>query len=671
MSKYQPPRKTNVALSFSKQNTGTNNLNFGENELKKAELNAVINTSFSSILFTHVDTFNQLKSVLRTSLDAEILAQNGQLAQLNSFISSSIISNIEAVKISQFCSLNSEINTHFNASILARFDINYNIGVFRELKTDYFSASAILLSEMVRFSKPIFKVLSSAFYYDPSIEISFSRNLLFERGISINTALKTDFDETYKILNSLNTAWDETENRHLNLRFSQEQAISLSVNIDDQWKELVRKRKNLTFSHVVAQKIASVYYFYWDDGLEIISQYALNWEIASSIYYRKSKIDPWPKPENPDTKSKKFDLNFCCNRKIDRRSNVLLNFDVDHCKLKPSLPHVDNKNWWYIVNNISVVNLRNGEEIKVISGSYSTDRSQWCWSYSLSVPQTEISKIEKFDILEIKINGSVHHMMYEEHSRSCQFPTITFTLTGRSQTALLESKYSPVRSYLQENERSSVQLAQAELERVNSETGLDWQLIDDLGWIVETESLSYTNLPPIEAIKLIAEAGGGFIYSEKKDNRLSIRPLYKKAFWEQLHTLDYDRLIPESLVLKHSESYDEFLNFNAITLTNPRNGNVGQVKRRDTAGDVLLEPVSNPLFNAVSMGGFGKAKLAKSARVELHDFDLPIFETIGECVPGEVVAFNGLWWGIVDTVSVSFTYSTVNQSISVERTVNE
>lgn len=671
MSKYQPPRKTNVELSFSKQDTGTNNLNFGENELNKAELNAVFNTSFSSLLFTHVDTFNQLKVVLSTSLDAEILAQNGQLAQLNSFISSSVISNIEAVKISQFCSVNSEINTHFDASVSARFDINFNIGVFSELKTDYLVASAILFNERVRFSKPILKALSSVFSYDPSIEISFSRDLNFERGISINTALKTDFDETYKRLNSLNTAWNETEKRYLNLLFSQEQAISLRVNIDDQWKELVRKRKNLTFSHEVAQKITSVYRFHWDDGLEIISQYALNWEIASSIYYRKSKIDPWPKPENPDTKSKKFNLNFCCKRSNVRRSNILLNFDVDHCKPKPSLPQVENKKWWYIVNNISVVSLRTGEEIKVISGSYSTDRSQWCWSYSLLVPQTEISKIEKFDILEIKVNGSVHHMMYEEYSRSRQFPTITFTLTGRSQTALLESKYSPVRSYLQENERSSVQLVQAELDRVNSDAVLDWQLIDDLGWIVETESLSYTNLPPIDAIKLIAEAGGGFIYSEKKDNRLSIRPLYKKAFWEKLKTLDYDRLLPESLVLKHSDSYEELLNFNAITLTNPRNGNVGQVKRRDTAGDVLLEPVSNPLFNAVSMGGFGKAKLAKSAQVQSHDFELPLIEEIGECVPGEVIVFNGEWWGIVDSVSVSFTYSTVNQSISVERIVNE
>lgn len=163
MSKYQPPRKTNVELSFSKQDTGTNNLNFGENELNKAKLNAVFNTSFSSLLFTHVDTFNQLKVVLSTSLDAEILAQNGQLAQLNSFISSSVISNIEAVKISQFCSVNSEINTHFDASVSARFDINFNIGVFSELKTDYLVASAILFNERVRFSKPILKALSSVF----------------------------------------------------------------------------------------------------------------------------------------------------------------------------------------------------------------------------------------------------------------------------------------------------------------------------------------------------------------------------------------------------------------------------------------------------------------------------------------------------------------------------
>ena len=95
------------------------------------------------------------------------------------------------------------------------------------------------------------------------------------------------------------------------------------------------------------------------------------------------------------------------------------------------------------------------------------------------------------------------------------------------------------------------------------------------------------------------------------------------------------------------------------------------IKRRDTAGDILLEPTSNPLFDVVSMGGYGRSMLAKAGRVEEHDFDLPLVSSVGECVPGEVFAFDGQWWGVVDAVSVSFTYAIVNQSVKVERTVNE
>ncbi|WP_224963867.1 hypothetical protein [Acinetobacter guillouiae] len=172
-------------------------------------------------------------------------------------------------------------------------------------------------------------------------------------------------------------------------------------------------------------------------------------------------------------------------------------------------------------------------------------------------------------------------------------------------------------------------------------------------------------------LSLSLKLGGGFLYSEKSSNTLSIRPLYKKTFWDTQNLDDYDRNLPESIVIQHGDSFEELLDFNAITLTNPRNGNVGQIRRRDTAGDILLEPVSNPLFNAVSMGGFGKSKLAKSGKVESHDFDFPITHEIGECIPGEILAFNGEWWGIVDAVSVSYNYAVVSQSIKVERTVNE
>ena len=262
-------------------------------------------------------------------------------------------------------------------------------------------------------------------------------------------------------------------------------------------------------------------------------------------------------------------------------------------------------------------------------------------------------------------------MLLENRTRSRNFGNITYTLTGRSQTALLDAPYAPLRSFLQENERTSVQLAQAELDRVFSDTVLNWQLIDDLGWIVANNSLSYSNLAPIAAIKLIAESGGGFIYSEKGSNTLSIKPLYKKTFWDTFTVDDYDRLVPDSLVTSQSTDYELYPDYNGITLTNDRTGKQGQVKRTGTAADVLLPPENNPLFDVVSMGAFGKAKLAKAGMVETHTLTMPISAEVGECAPGEVLAFSAEWWGIVESVSVSFSHAKVNQTVKVERVNRE
>jgi len=169
------------------------------------------------------------------------------------------------------------------------------------------------------------------------------------------------------------------------------------------------------------------------------------------------------------------------------------------------------------VNEIKVTRLDNGQEIQIYSGDYSTDRSSWSWSYNLTIPFYEKVKIEPIDgkpvILKIMINGNEHRMLLGDIDRSRQFGKDVYKLSGRSPTALLDAPSSPTRSFTQENERSSVQLAQAELDRVNSDVVLNWELIDALGWILPPESLSYSNLTPIAVIKMIAEAGGGFVYS--------------------------------------------------------------------------------------------------------------------------------------------------------------
>ena len=243
----------------------------------------------------------------------------------------------------------------------------------------------------------------------------------------------------------------------------------------------------------------------------------------------------------------------------------------------------------------------------------------------------------------------------------------TYTLTGRSQTALLDAPYAPTRSFLQENERTARQLCQAELDRVNSSIQLNWQLIDELSWILPINSLSYSNLTPIAAIKLIVESAGGFIYSEKNSNTLTIKPKYKKTFWDPIAIADYDRLIPMSLTKDQSTDYELYPDYNGITLSNDQTGLTGQVKRTGTSADTLLETVNSPLFTVESMGAFGKAQLAKAGMVETHSLVMPIIAEVGECAPGELIAFNAEWWGIDDSVNVSFTHAVVNQTVKVER----
>lgn len=595
----------------------------------------------------------------------ESVKTNALYAKINLTYISNIIGTYQDPKPIQPNTINTKVDLSILSSLNGLYDLNFIAGLFSKLNFRFQPTKQVLNSNLFKFSKPILKALNSAFFYDHGLSITHESKIRHDQALSLSHSIKLIFEESTGLESDSCIAWQDNQRIKItkSLIFDESNKLHIQRSID--WVELVRKRKQFTYSFDVAQHFERLYQIDWDMGLELVTNCNFAWDKAKPVHYRKHSIAPWPKPEKPQFIGN-TDFNFICSCTEIDAHNLILNFGIDDC-----IPSIVNRNWWYIVNEVSIVNTRTNEEIKVLNGSYSTDRSRWCWSYSLTVTEPEMLKLEKGDILKINVNGNIHMMMYEEYSKSQKFADTTYNLTGRSQTALLESKYSPVRSYLQENERTSVQLVQAELDRVNSESALDWQLIDELGWIVETESLSYTNLAPIDAIKLIAEAGGGFVYSEKGSNTLSIRPLYKKTFWDTLNLEDYDRNLPESIVIQHGDSFDELLDFNAISLTNPINGNVGQIRRRNTAGDILLEPVSNPLFNAVSMGGFGKSKLAKSGNVESHDFDFPITQEIGECVPGEILVFNGEWWGIVDAVSVSFNYAVVSQSIKVERTVNE
>jgi hypothetical protein len=600
---------------------------------------------------------------LHAVYDPDLVANYVRAAINTGFIAQISGSNLQPVDNSGY--INAYINCGFISVSAGLQDINHQLGVELKLSAAFKKAIAQISVTQIPWSKPILRVSNEALFFDQGLVVSSGQEIGFDRALTLSESIHSAFDQGLKLSSNQGLRWQE----NLKIRIARDlyfdESIKLRLNREFSHQEMIRKRRNISFSHQVAHIFEKRISFDWDKGLELVTKDDIAWDKAKAIHYRKHPIQPWPEPELPKYQGTS-DLNFVCLCHDVDSHNVVLNFGADDC-----IPAIPNKNWWYILNTLSVIRLDNGKEINVLDGNYSTDRSCWCWSYSLTVPASEIGELEPVNgqpvILKITVNGNEHQMLLENRRRSRKFAQDTYTLIGRSQTALLAAPTAPLRSFLQENERTSVQLCQAELDRVFSDTQLDWQLIDELGWIVERESLSYSSLAPIDAIKMVVESGGGFIYSEKSSNTLTIKPLYKKAFWDSLTTDEYDRLIPESIVTTQSTDYELYPDYNGITLTNDRKALVAQVKRTGTSADNLLQPENNPLFNHVSMGAYGKAKLAKAGMVETHTYSMPISPEVGECMPGEVLAFNAEWWGIVDSISVSFSHAVVNQTVKVER----
>jgi hypothetical protein len=563
------------------------------------------------------------------------------------------------------------IDTSIQSSISGINDINHTRGIETYWAAEYQRAIPYLTTPEISWAKPTFKARHSAFFYDSGLTISHSAESNFQAGLALRTAVQKAFEQGTGLSSSGYLYWQENQKSFINQSLVFEESAKLRIQRSTEWDELIRKRKQLTFSHEVAQVFEHKFLFDWDKGLELVTQNSIPWEKARPTYYRKHAVEPWPEAEIPEYIGN-TDLVFNCLCTDVDSHNVILNFGVDDC-----IPALEPKPWWYIVNEISVTRLDNGQNIQVLNGNYRTDRQSWCWSYTLAIPAFELSKLDPVAgqpvILKIVVNGFEHLMLLESRTRSRQFAQETYTLTGRSPSALLDSPSSPPRAFLQENERTSVQLAQAEIDRsAYPDLGLNWQLIDGLGWIVPTESFSYSGLTPIKAIQEIAAAGGGFVYSEANSQAISIKPLYKKTFWDSMNMNDYDILLPESIVTEQSTDYETYPDYNGISLTNDKIGAMGLVKRTGTSGDVLLETVNNNLFTSASvMGSYGKSVLAKAGMVEAHTFSMPLIQEVGQCKPADILAFNAEWWGVVDSVSCSFTYSKVTQIVTVERVNHE
>lgn len=664
----------NIILNFEHLADGTTNLNLGDDVT--GVVDTVLDTGFSFEVTAVYAESGENTAVIDTVLDTEfsfevvaVFKENTDvIGQIDTILDTSFSFEVEAVFSENLCTIDTVLDAGFQFEFKALFDINHLVGVSYGFDMRYQKAIACLSTTEIPWAKPILRVSNEALFYEQGLVISNQVDIWHEQAGSLTRAVRSLHEQATGLSSDAYVIWEEGDKRFIHQRYLHEETIKLRHNRETVWQEMIRRRKTFTYSHEVAQVFEHRFSFEWDKSLEIVTKSDLPWDKAKAIHYRKHPVLPWPKPEIPKYEGT-GDLNFVCLCHDVDSHNVILNFGADDC-----IPALPKRNWWYIVNTLTAERLDTGEKIKVMEGTYSTSRSQWCWTYSITVAHTEKEKLQPINsqpvILKIMINGFEHHILLEDPEETRRFANVLYTYPGRSVTALNSAKYAASRSFIQDNERTSVQLVQAELDRANGGTNLDWKLMDNLGWIVPIESLSYAELAPIDAIKQVVDAGGGFIYSQKAGNALTILPRYQKGYWDSLTVDDYDILLSESLVMQQSiKQNDEYkADFNAITVVNSRTGESLKVQQRGTSGDVPLETVTGPLFNVVSGASFGKNELVKANIQELHTFsDIPISQEIGEMLPGKTIAFNGQWWGVIDGVSGSFSHEKVNETITVER----
>ncbi len=664
----------NIILNFEHLADGSTNLNFGDDI--SGVIDAALDTDFTfEITAVYADS-GANTAVIDTVLDTEfsfevaaLFSENTDvIGQIDTVLDTSFSFEIEAVFNENLCTIDTVLDTEFQFEVKALFDINHLVGVSYGFDMRYQKAIACLSVTEIPWAKPILRVSNEALFYDQGLVVSNQANIQYEQAGSLTRAIRSLHEQATSLSSDAYVIWEEGDKRFIHQRYLHEETIRLRHNRETVWQEMIRRRKTFTYSHELAQVFEHRFSFEWDKSLEIITKSDLPWDQAKAIHYRKHPVQPWPKPEIPKYEGT-GDLNFVCLCHDVDSHNVVLNFGADDC-----IPALPKRNWWYIVNTLIAERLDTGEKIKVMEGTYSASRSQWCWTYSITVAHTEKDKLQPINgqpvVLKVTINGFEHHILLEDPEETRRFASVLYTYPGRSVTALNSDKYGPTRSFIQDNERTSVQLVQAELDRANSGTNLDWKLIDELGWIVPVESLSYAELAPIDAIKQVVDAGGGFVYSQKAGNTLTILPRYQKGYWDTMTVDDYDILLSESLVMQQNiKQNDEYIaDFNAITVVNSRSGESLKVQQRGTSGDVPLETVTGPLFNVVSGASYGKNELVKANIQELHTFsDIPVSQEIGEMLPGKTIAFNGQWWGVIDSVSGSFSHEKVNETITVER----
>lgn len=458
-----------------------------------------------------------------------------------------------------------------------------------------------------------------------------------------------------------------------------QQGNTLTVSRNDTFKDLYRLRPVIDCSWQRAGSITASWRFGFSIADWINTVRAIVWERARKPPIGRSTYSTGGPPKPPEYVGNTL-LNFMCDLCCTDPLDIRLNFGDEPCPR--------NHKTIFIMNEISLKRVSDDVEIEIQSANVSIDKDSWCWAFSGSIPPSELAKLRPGSAgpveVELSVNGHLWRFIIESYSENKQFANASVSVQGRSVTALLDMPYASVRSYTEVVASYARTLAENELTR-NGEAStfaLNWQLIDELGWMIPANVYNYANLTPVAAIKAIAESVGGYVNSDSVTRVLHIRPEYALPAWQIASqtpdkTINYDFVTQESLKWSAKPEYD------MVFVSGENNGVLAPVRKTGTAGSNEAPMVVNQLItDAAAARQRGIVELSRGGKQADITVELPLIADVGLCLPSEMVEFEVAclgscatdlagWKGIVNGVAIAATNSngkvTVIQTVELER----
>jgi len=367
-------------------------------------------------------------------------------------------------------------------------------------------------------------------------------------------------------------------------------------------------------------------------------------------------------------------LDFTC-KWFDQSST--LNFGQT-CQQEQTQP---SKGVIFVTNSVSLNRSDDGRDIKMLGFSVGIDSNSYTWSFSATVPLSELSKVntayEQQIGVEFTCNGNLWRFIIDSCDDSVSFGESSLTIKGKSRAMLLASPYAAQRGFKYDTAMSARQIAEDELNRFGVPSGftLDWQLAGANGWQVPANTYSYSNKTPINSLQWIAEAAGGFINAHMSEDIIHVLAHYPIPSWEWAAQTPGINL-PMSLITSRSRGRVNKPAYNGVTIYGENDNGIGAlIKRSGTAGGYQPPMVTSDLITdqdaAISRG---KMILSDTGDIGNIGISMPLHADVGVLKPSTLIGVNDgeQWVGMVRGTTITGRLSSnraleIDQSIDVER----